>query len=58
MSYDSQIKKKNVHTLEYFLALKKEENPVTCDTGGAKRHYANRQNKKQGEKYYMISFIK
>lgn len=57
MSYDGWIKKKNTHTLEYFLALKKEENTVICDIDGAKGHYANRQNKTQEEKYQMISLI-
>ena len=58
-SVDERIKQLwNIYTMEYYLAMKKEENFTLCDSmDGPREHYAKGIHQSEKNKYCMISLI-
>ena len=58
-SVDERIKQLwNIYTMEYYLAMKKEENFTLCDSmDGPREHYAKWNKPSEKDKYHIISLI-
>ena len=56
-SYEWIKKMWYIHAMEYYLALKKNENLAICSNMDGSREYNAKQNKSEKDKYHMIAFI-